>query len=238
MKARPCPPRWHFLCLRRSDPEARLEDHNFWREDLRYCGRGRWQIRASGCDEKGRPRGERIIEPFSNTLSLIDWTFEWDSNDGALVIKSMPEHEVLVESDNADVADDPKRILGPRGTRLLKIAKTERARKCQRILEAWVARGRPEKSKPPSPPKPPRIIRITGVTSKYIWFGLGRAVFTVETTAGNALLYPATDGIACLSFPDGHPSHSVRVTPRLAKELTKHQSALTALEERLRSGKE
>ena len=203
-----------------------LDDYEYWLEEIRYRGRGTWQIRARGANSSGRPQGEPVLENL-NTKTLVDWTFDWDANDSEFIVDPGDKERLVAKIDSVDDASDPPRKLGNRGQRLLVIAKTEGAKKCQRLLEAWL------EEKWPKLPKAPRITAVTGVIATYAARGApGHPAYSVNTSDGPAILYPPNKGVATLVFNcQSHPRDrfDIRVTRRLAQEIAYHEGALVSL---------
>ena len=205
---------WHFLVFRRS--EGMLDDFEYWLEEVRFYGNGRWCIRARGVTEDRSPVGKAIYERFS-TRALIDWLLEWDWADAETVIAL----KTTCKS-SKKLKTEIGRTLGPRGSVILRVAKSLQAMKCQRQLTAWVD------GRWPASPKPPKVIEITGTTEiRKHRSDPGCVTYTAYTTEGFAYLHPITKTTADVQLFGSQPSdHSWTV--KLSKQAIEQLASFKA----------
>jgi hypothetical protein len=140
-----------------------LHDEGQCTESVRYLGSGRWTYESvdflSGTTVRDRLSTKRLIE------LIHGW--ECDELEMARV------RESKTESDG--------KTLGPRGLRLLTIAKEVGADRCYQQLSA-IRTGQ----WPPAP----KIKAITGIGIRSVWRGVTHKVFIAQTNHGEAYVYP------------------------------------------------
>lgn len=141
-----------------------LHDEGRWTESVRYLGSGRWTYESVDF------LSDTTVRDRLSTKRLIVLIHGWDCDE----MEMARVQESKTESD--------EQTLGPRGLRLLAIAKKVGADRCCRQLTAmragqWL----------PSP----KIKAITGIGIRSVWRGVTHKVFIAQTNHGEAYVIPA-----------------------------------------------
>lgn len=140
-----------------------LHDEGQWTESVRYLGSGRWAYQSVDFIS------DTTLSYRLSTKRLIELIHGWDCDQ----MEMARLRESKTESD--------EQTLGPRGLRLLTIAKEVGADRCYRQLSA-IRSGQW--------PPPPKIKAITGIGIRSVWRGVTHKVFIAQTNHGEAYLYP------------------------------------------------
>jgi hypothetical protein len=187
-------------------------------ESVRYLGEGKWAYVIEDHMD-GTAEGDRF-----STKRLIEFVLERDDGDRALK-ELVEEKEEEEEEEEEEERGSP---LGPRGSRLLEIAREVGAKSCVRRLQGMV-----DGTWPPRKPAP-RILAVTGVTERLVWRSR-HAVFAVETRVGPGYLYPPSeDGTATLilkssASSSSDPKWTIRLGRKLRAQIAAHAAALDGL---------
>jgi len=186
-------------------------------ERVRYLGGGKW-----ACVVEDLMDGTAIRDRFS-TKRLVEWVLERDSAEPI----SSQEQGSNAKAEEDEEEDDSRR-LGPRGSRLLEIAREVGADLCAHWLQGWV-----DGTWPRSVPAP-RILAVTGVAERLVWRSY-HAVYAVDTRAGPGYLYPpAEDGTVVLvlkrsGWSSADPKWTIHPGRKLLAQMNAHAAALEAL---------
>ena len=133
-------------------------------EFVRYLGAGRWAYQSVDL------LADTTLRDRLSTKRLIELIHGWDCD----------EMEMDARVRESKTGSDEQH-LGPRGLRLLDIAKKVGADRCYRQLTAMRA-GQWAPA--------PKIKAITGIGSRAVWRGVNHKVFIAQTNRGDAYLYP------------------------------------------------
>jgi hypothetical protein len=200
-----------------SDAPGRSES---WTEFVRYLGFARWEIVSKGTVFSGNAPAETMTQRLG-TKATIMWMLDRDNED-----RDLPKDLRGTQED-----DDETRALGPRGARLLKIAKKEQATYCVACLQGWIAGTWPPEKKLP----PVRVLAVNGVTTRGVWIRVHHVVYDVETSLGPGYLYPpGPDNMANLvlksaSSMSQSSTRSVRISRQMIQDLQQFKAEFAAL---------
>ena len=181
-----------------------LHDEGQCTESVRYLGSGRWIFES--IDFLSNTLRDRL-----STKRLIELIHGWDCDEMEMVRL----RESKTESD--------EQTLGPRGLRLLAIAKKVGADRCYRQLTAMRAG-----QWPPSP----KIKAIIGTGKISAWRGVTHKVFIAQTNHGEAYLYPPrSDNLARVVLKSAYSTDKgwlVALSWKMLRELGEHRGKLEA----------